>query len=129
MSHSILVVDDSATTRMMVRRVIKLCDPSAMTLVDACDGREGLKLLREQQFDLVLTDLHMPGMGGIEMVRQIRADPQLEGTTIVVISADPNVTLDSELQALGIKGYLGKPFTPENFRDVLTPLLGAISHA
>jgi two-component system, chemotaxis family, chemotaxis protein CheY len=135
MTRNILIVDDSSTTRGMVRRIIGLSHPNptggppAINMVEAPDGKQALELLRASSFDLVLSDLHMPVMSGTELIRQIRADPRLASLPVVVISANPNASLDEELRPLNIAGYLGKPFTPERFRDVLMPLIGELNHA
>jgi two-component system chemotaxis response regulator CheY len=124
MSHHILIVDDSATTRAMIKRVLSLCGVPAGSILEAGDGTDALEILRARKVDLVLADLHMPNMGGIEMTQRMTADPALRGIPVVVVSADPNAGRIDQLRRDGIKGYLAKPFTPESFRDVLVQTLG-----
>ena len=123
MSHKILIVDDSATTRAMIKRIVGLCGVDVGQVLEAADGKQGLEVLRAKGADLVLADLHMPNMGGLEMTAQILADPKLKHVPVVIVSADPNISRLEELKAQGAKGYLSKPFTPEGFRDVLGRVL------
>jgi CheY-like chemotaxis protein len=123
MSQKILIVDDSATTRAMIKRIISLCGVDAGPLLEAGDGFQALDVLRSQGADLVLADLHMPNMGGLEMTGVILGDAKLSRIPVVIVSADPNLARLEELKGLGVKGYLSKPFTPEAFRDVLGRLL------
>ena len=130
MSHKILIVDDSATTRAMIKRIVGLCGVDVAQVLEAADGRQGLDVLRAKGADLVLADLHMPNMGGLEMTQRIIADPTLKHVPVVIVSADPNVARIEELKKQGVKGYLAKPFTPESFRVVLGEILGgAHAHA
>lgn len=123
MSHHILIVDDSATTRAMIKRILGLCGVDLTQVREAGDGVAGLETLRKHGADLVLADLHMPNMGGVEMTQQILADPALRHVPVVIVSADPNVSRIEELKGRGVKGYLAKPFTPEAFREVLGRVL------
>jgi two-component system chemotaxis response regulator CheY len=129
MPYNILIVDDSATTRAMVKRIISLCGFDAAGVLEACDGREALDVLGARAIDLVLADLHMPNMGGIEMTQRMMGDPGLRDIPVVIVSADPNANRIDQLKQQGVKGYLAKPFTPERFRDVLGQLLGVPNHA
>jgi two-component system chemotaxis response regulator CheY len=129
MPYNILIVDDSATTRAMVKRIITLCGFDAADVLEACDGKEALDVLGARAIDLVLADLHMPNMGGIEMTKRMMDDPRLRNIPVVIVSADPNANRIDQLKQQGVKGYLAKPFTPERFRDVLGQLLGVPNHA
>jgi two-component system chemotaxis response regulator CheY len=129
MSHNVLIVDDSAITRAMIKRIVKLCDPPPDNIYEASDGCQALGLLELHAVDLVLADLHMPVMDGEEMARLMHCDSAMKEIPIVVISADPNATRMRELKKLGVRGHLAKPFTPEELRDLLDQLFGATSHA
>jgi two-component system chemotaxis response regulator CheY len=129
MSHNILIVDDSATTRAMVKRIVSLCGVTTGAVLEAADGKEALEVLDSCAVDLVLADLHMPNMGGVELCQRIAADPTLRHIPVVIVSADPNAGRIEELKRQGARGYLAKPFTPESFREVLTTVLGAPANA
>lgn len=127
MNYNILIVDDSITTRSVIKRTIKMADVPA-TLYEAADGQAGLDVLASQRIDLVLADLHMPRMGGIEMIRRLMADPATRGVPVLVVTAESNAGRLEELRCEGVRGYLRKPFTPESIRDAITNVLGA-AHA
>jgi CheY-like chemotaxis protein len=78
----------------------------------------------QQVVDIVLADLHMPGMDGEEMSRRILNDPSKRNVAVIVISADPNVARIQSLLSAGARGYLAKPFTAEAFRNTLSNVMG-----
>jgi len=124
MSYDILIVDDSALTRALIKRTIKLTELPIGALHEADDGQSGLELLATRSVDLVLADLHMPKMGGVEMTTRIMANEQTRDIPVVIISAEPDDEQIDKLKHSGIKGYLRKPFTPEDLCHLLTELLG-----
>lgn len=123
MSHNILIVDDSATTRAMIKRTLGLCGVPTGNLLEAADGQQALDVLDGNPVDLVLADLHMPVMTGVEMTRRMLIDPTLRKIPVVIVSADPNGARIEDLKKQGARGYLAKPFTPEALRDVLSQVL------
>jgi two-component system chemotaxis response regulator CheY len=123
MSKQILIVDDSATTRLMIKRVLSMCGVESQSVHEAPDGMQALAVLRTRRIDLVLADLHMPNMGGIELTQTMQADATLRDVPTVIISADPNAARLSDLKRQGVRQCLSKPFTPEAFRTALGPLL------
>ncbi len=124
MGRSILVVDDSAVTRAAIRRIIGMVGLEDVEVLEADSGRAALKEMKNHQVDLVLSDLNMPEMTGIEMVRQMRSSAEDKLTPVVVISTNPDAIQADELLAEGIAAYLHKPFTPEDIRDVLMNVWG-----
>jgi two-component system chemotaxis response regulator CheY len=124
MDYNILIVDDSAVARAMIKRTIKLTELPVGTLYEADNGQSGLELLATHSVDLVLADLHMPKMGGVEMTAQIMANERTCAIPVVIISAEPDRGQIDQLKQSGIKGYLRKPFTPEDLSHLLTELLG-----
>ena len=124
MNFNILIVDDSATTRSVIKRTISMANVPAV-LHEAADGQAGLDVLASRQIDLVLADLHMPRMGGIEMIRRLRSNPATCSTPVLVITAESSNRQLEELKRECACGYLRKPFTPESIRDAITDLLGA----
>src|SRR5688500_13247583 len=122
MSSTLLIVDASATTRAMIKRIAGSCGIDKAGIIEAADGPEALDALDTNDCDLVLTDLHLPGMGGLELVQALQADPTLRHVPVVVVSADLNPTQVAELKREGVRGCLARPFTPESFRDVLGQL-------
>lgn len=122
MSYSILIVDDSATTRAMIKRAIRMTDLPVAQLHDAANGKLALDLLSHTSVDLILADLNMPEMDGFEMTRRIRADEKLREIPIVVLSASPSAEDFASLEH--INGCIPKPFTPEVLRWTINNVLG-----
>ncbi len=123
MGYCILLVDDSATTRGLIKRAIQLAGLPVTEFLEAGHGKEALAQLQTHVVDLILTDLHMPEMNGIELARAVLANPATAPITIAVISAEPNGQRLLELRRAGVKGYLRKPCTPEALRDLVVPLM------
>ena len=128
MGLTILIVDDSATTRAIIKRAVGATGMPVDRYLEAANGKAGLAVLAENRVDLVLADLHMPEIDGLEMTRRILADPETAATPVVIISAEPNAERIAQLKSQGIRGYLRKPFTPEAVRDVFNDVLG-VAHA
>lgn len=126
MKYNILIVDDSATTRAVIKRAIQLAEVSA-NFYEAADGKSALERLRSTRMDLVLADLHMPGISGIELVGLMLADPAMRLVPVVVITAEPNAGQLDDLDRKGVR-CIRKPFTPEGIRSIITEIL-RVAHA
>lgn len=124
MSFSILIADDSEIIREVLERTLRMTKISFDKIHKASNGCEALTILNDQWVDIVFTDIHMPIMGGIELIKTMRKSPELNDTPVVVISTEGSSARIEELKSLDIKGYLRKPFTPESIRDTLTEILG-----
>jgi len=123
MGYSILIVDDSATTRAMVKRTIRMAGLPVLEIQDASNGKAALEMLQSAPVNLILADLNMPEMDGFEMIRRLRASDTLKRIPIVVLSASPSAEAFARLEH--VNGFLAKPFTPEAVRDVITKALEA----
>jgi len=119
MALNVLIVDDSVLTRKKIRRIIEMVDVEVDNFKEAGNGAEALEVLDKSKVDLVLADLNMPEMGGAEMIRRMRSNKATESVPVVVISTESRTTRVKELLAEGVKEYLHKPFTPEEFRSVI----------
>lgn len=126
MATNVLIVDDSELTRTAVKRIIDMVDSFEVGQVfEAANGRAALDLLEHEQVDLVLADLNMPEMNGIEMVEHMQQANELASIPVVVVSTESSTTRIKELLTKGIKNYLHKPFTPEEFKEAIEETLGA----
>jgi two-component system, chemotaxis family, chemotaxis protein CheY len=123
MSYRILIVDDSSTIRAMIKRTITLAEVPVERFFEAPDGRQALQVLTEEPIDLVVADLNMPEMNGIEMTAEMRQDPKLAAIPVVVVSAEPDVEKLEALKKDNIRGYIRKPCTPEGVKNVISGLL------
>lgn len=123
MSYSILVVDDSPLIRRMIKRSIGISNLDVGMVHEAGNGKEALQVLANHWIDLVLADINMPEMNGIEMVEQMSRDDLLGKIPVVIVSTERSEARMEHLKQLGVRGYLTKPFTPEEIRDVMLSLL------
>jgi two-component system chemotaxis response regulator CheY len=124
MSYSVLIVDDSRITRAMIKRTLGLCGLVFREIHEAEDGLAALEVLRELWIDIVLTDLHMPRMNGMELVDHMAKEDLLSSIPVIVVSSDQSEARIEELAQKGVRSYLKKPFRPESLRDVLLRILG-----
>jgi two-component system chemotaxis response regulator CheY len=120
-----LVVDDSPVTRKMVRRALGLCGLEVGDVYEAADGAEALDKLNAHHFDLVLADINMPVMNGIELVERMSKDPELCSVPVVIVATPMSQDRVEFVLDKGARAYLAKPFRPEALRDVVVQILGA----
>jgi two-component system chemotaxis response regulator CheY len=119
----ILVVDDYKT---MVRIVRNLLHQLGFEDVDeANDGASALAKLRARRFGLVISDWAMEPMDGLELLRQVRADPQLKTLPFIMITAENRTERVAKAKQAGANGYIVKPFTAETLSDRITRVMGA----
>jgi len=126
MAFRVLVIDDSPAMRSLIRRVIDVSGLEAGVVFEAGDGQEALELLEREWVDVILTDINMPRMNGEEFVRRLAESGLTSSTPIVVISTDGTAVRREHLHALGVRGYLVKPFQPEELRDQIERALGVL---
>ncbi len=119
MAYNILIVDDSQTMRKVIRKSVVLSGFEMGECFEAGNGREALDMLNSHGIDIILADVNMPVMDGLEMVKELRQDEKHGELAVILITADGSEKHLEEAQALGIKGYIQKPFHPETIRDVL----------
>lgn len=123
MAYNILIVDDSQTMRKVIRKAVGLSGFDLGDCWEAGDGREALEMIGSHFVDLILTDLNMPGMNGLEMLRELRKDEIHGNLPVVLITTEGSQNRLEEAYALGIRGYIQKPFHPETIRDILTRIM------
>ncbi|OEU61044.1 MAG: histidine kinase [Desulfuromonadales bacterium C00003094] len=121
--NRIVIADDSATARMFIRRCLEIIGLGEATLVEAENGREALALLKEEDTDLLLTDLNMPVMDGATLLKWVKSSPRLHDLPVLVITSAGNAAKEQELLALGAFGVLNKPVSPVVLRDALQSLI------
>jgi two-component system, chemotaxis family, chemotaxis protein CheY len=123
MPGSLLIVDDSATMRKIIMRTIRMSGINFDRTDEAGNGKEALEKLAGGPVDVILCDVNMPEMSGPEMVKKVRQLESCKNTKIVMVSTESSQELIDQIKADGANGYITKPFTPEQFRDKLAPLL------
>ncbi len=123
MGMTVLIVDDSAVIRSVVRRAIGMSGLEVGAIHEAASGVEALQVLSQTWIDIVFADLNMPEMNGVELVRKMSQDNLLVSIPVVIVSSERNEEKIDELKRLGIRAYLRKPFRPESFRDIVRDVL------
>ena len=124
MAYCVMIVDDSRSMRAFVRRVMDLSGFEVESCLNAGNGAEALALLKENQVDIILTDINMPEMNGEDFVRQLEQQDKLRSIPVVVVSTDATENRIRRMLDLGAKGYVVKPFSPEVLRNELERVLG-----
>jgi two-component system chemotaxis response regulator CheY len=123
MAYNVLIVDDSQTMRKVILKSLTLSGFDMGDYFEAGNGEEALKVLNSQWVDLILTDLNMPVMNGMELIQKLKENPTFQGIPVVLITTEGSEKRLQELFDLGVKEYIQKPFHPETLRDVLTRIM------
>lgn len=121
-----LIVDDSSVMRKIVERALRQAGLDPMVVHEAGSGTEGLDLLKNKQVDLILSDINMPSMDGLEFLRQIRSQNLAPGVPVVMITTESSEEHVKQAILAGAQGYIRKPFTAEQVKERVLPLLSAV---
>jgi|ERR1039457_6320716 two-component system chemotaxis response regulator CheY len=120
-----LIVDDSSVMRKIVERALRQAGLDALVVLEAGSGTEGLDLLKAKQVDLIISDINMPSMDGLEFVRQLRALHLATGVPVVMITTESSEEHVKQAIQAGARSYIRKPFTAEQVKERVLPLLVA----
>jgi two-component system chemotaxis response regulator CheY len=118
---SILAVDDSASMREMVSFTLK---GAGHQVTEAVDGQEALKLAQGGKYDLVLTDVNMPNMDGISLIKSLRALPNYKFTPMLMLTTESGEGKKQEGKAAGATGWIVKPFNPDQLLATVNKVIG-----
>ncbi|MEH3122390.1 MAG: response regulator [Sphingomonas phyllosphaerae] len=121
MTASILTVDDSASLRMAIRIALT---GAGYAVTEAVDGADGLAKATGTRFDMIVTDLNMPNMDGLSMIRALREQPAQAGVPIIFLSTESDADMKAQAKAAGATGWLVKPFQPDQLIRVAQKVLG-----
>ena len=121
MSAHILTVDDSASIRMTTK--IALTN-AGYQVTEAVDGQDGLAKAKGATFDLIITDLNMPNMNGLEMIEALRQSPAHTGIPIIFLTTESDADMKARAKAAGATGWLTKPFDAENLVKIAKKVHG-----
>jgi two-component system chemotaxis response regulator CheY len=119
---NILIVDDSAVMRALIKRVARLADVPLGSIYEAANGAEAIKVLEAHQVDALFTDINMPVMNGAELLREVDSREVWKGLARIIVSTDGSSARRQELDVFHVKAYVEKPFDPEVMRDVLSDI-------
>jgi two-component system chemotaxis response regulator CheY len=119
----IVIADDSATARMVIRRCLEIIGLGEALMVEVANGREALARLKEEPADLLVTDLNMPIMDGETLLKWVKGSPKLTDVPVVVITSAGNPAKAAVLTEIGAYAVLDKPISPATLLKKLEPLL------
>jgi len=119
-----LIVDDSSVMRKIVERALRQAGIPLGEVIEAGNGSQALGILRQQTVDLVLTDINMPVMDGLELVRQLHKVDNAREVPVLMITTEGCESQVMQAIACGARGYVRKPFTPEQMKRQVLSLLG-----
>ena len=119
MGKTVLIVDDSNTMRKIVSRALRQAGIDFDTILEAGDGQEALTVLSSNKVDVVLSDINMPNMTGLEFLKAKAENASIKDIPVVMISTETGADIIDEAKSLGAKGAIKKPFTPELINETL----------
>src|SRR5271169_82666 len=123
MDSDVLVVDDSAAIRKILQRVLRQTGMAIHTIHEAGNGEEALNLLKEHKVQLILSDINMPKMDGLQLLASLKASGDWAQVPVVMITTEGGETKVAEAVKLGAAGYVRKPFTADQIKEKLAGIL------
>jgi len=123
MSLNVLIVDDSAAIRKILARVLSQTNLPIGQVHEASDGFEALKVLNSNQLSLVLCDINMPNMDGLQLLMRLRVNPELKHLPVIMVSTEGSQSKVLEAVELGAQGYIRKPFTADQIKEKVAACL------
>jgi two-component system chemotaxis response regulator CheY len=118
-----LIVDDSSVMRKIVERCLRQAGIELQQVLEAGNGVEALSVLKDNSVDLILCDINMPIMDGLEFVKQLAGVPNAKGVPVVMITTEGSEAHVVQAISFGAKGYIRKPFTAEQVKEHVIPVL------
>ncbi len=120
---NVLIVDDSAAIRKILQRVLEQASVPITQVFEAGDGLEAVSVLKVQEIDLILSDINMPNMDGLQLLSLIRATEKWKSVPVVMITTEGSESKVKEAVLLGASGYVRKPFTPDHIKEKLAGII------
>jgi two-component system chemotaxis response regulator CheY len=119
-----LIVDDSSVMRKIVERSLRQAGIELEKVVEAGNGAEALAALGKEPVDLILCDINMPVMDGLEFVKQMHMIESAKGIPVVMITTEGSESHVVQALSAGARGYIRKPFTPDQVKEHVLPVIG-----
>ncbi|MBN1225744.1 MAG: response regulator [Deltaproteobacteria bacterium] len=124
MAFTVLIVDDSSSMRAVIKKTIKVSGFNVGRFLTAEDGRDAMKVLSAEWVDLVLTDINMPNMNGMELIQKMKEDEILKTIPVVIVTTEGSEKVKKQSMDLGANALIKKPFRPEDIRNALNRIMG-----
>jgi two-component system chemotaxis response regulator CheY len=124
MSFNVMIVDDSGAMRSVIKKVITISGFKMNLCMEAGNGREALERLQGNWVDVIVSDINMPEMGGLELLLALSRDELYQNIPVIIVSTEGSSERMKEAMQRGAKGFIKKPFLPEDIRGVLHEVIG-----
>ena len=121
-----LIIDDSSVMRKIVERSLRQAGLESLVVFEAGSGNEALQILKSKEVDLILSDINMPAMDGLEFVRQLHTQQLAPEVPVVMITTESSEEHVKQAIQAGAKGYIRKPFTADQVKQRVLPLLPSV---
>lgn len=116
---NVLIVDDSVAIRMVLQRALRRTDLPLDKVFEAGDGCAAIEILKNEKVGIILSDINMPNMDGLQLLAALKSSGQSAEVPVVMISTESTPSKVMEAVRLGAKGFIKKPFAPDEIRDKL----------
>ena len=124
MSFNVLIVDDSNSMRAVIKKIVLISGFKMDQCIEAGDGKEALEALAENWVDVIISDINMPEMNGFELLKKLKEDNLLKNIPVIFITTESSEKRMQDAFNLGVKGFIRKPFLPEEVRKILYEVIG-----
>jgi two-component system chemotaxis response regulator CheY len=124
MSFNVLIVDDSNAMRAVIKKIVTISGFQMNQCLEAGNGKEALKILSENWVDVIISDINMPEVNGLELLDQIRKNETFKDVPVIMITTEGSSERMQEAFKRGAKGFIKKPFLPEDIRKILHQVIG-----
>lgn len=124
MSFNVLIVDDSNSMRAVIKKIISISGFKIDQCIEAGNGKEALEALTDNWVDVIVSDINMPEMNGFELLKTLKEDNLLKNIPVILITTESSEGRMQDAFNLGAKGFIKKPFTPEEVKKILYEVIG-----
>ena len=124
MAFNLLIVDDSNSMRTVVKKIVGLTGLEVNQILEADNGRKALDVLGGSWVDVVILDINMPEMNGLELLQRMSEEPLMKNIPVLMMTTEASEAHMKTAFELGAKGFIRKPFVPEELRKTLLAVLG-----
>jgi len=124
MSFNVLIVDDSNSMRAVIKKIINISGFQMDKCLEAGNGRQAMEVLADNWVDVIVSDINMPEVNGLEFLEQLSKNEMLKEIPVIMITTEGSEERMNEAFARGAKGFIKKPFLPEEIKKVLYQVIG-----
>ncbi len=124
MSFNVLIVDDSISMRAVIKKIVTISGFQMDSCLEAGNGREAMELLATNWVDVIISDINMPEVNGLELLDQLKKNDTLKEIPVIMITTEGSSERMEEAFGRGAKGFIKKPFLPEEIKKVLYQVIG-----